>query len=162
MTIGNNDTNTAPKVVVKVVLSSRQRSLIESIDAELDLIERTVNGLLGDIEPGETAKRWKPEDDGTSHQRREENNFYLERMQTQKNHLLWAKNQIPNDPKFGLCIICEEEIPWERIVEIPHVKRCWTCKTTGRTKDELTGDISVKPLNNESTKLSNRHQYSGA
>ena len=32
-----------------------------------------------------------------------------------------------NDPSFGKCILCKKPIPMERILALPHIKKCVDC-----------------------------------
>ena len=66
-------------------------------------------------------------DAGSDHQEME-NAYYM--MQREDSFLKYLDKALAmiDDNTFGICIFCEELIPKERLMEVPHSNKCVTCK----------------------------------
>ena len=66
-------------------------------------------------------------DAGSDHQEME-NAYYM--MQREDSFIKYLDNALVmiEDSSFGICIICEELIPEERLMEVPHSNKCVVCK----------------------------------
>lgn len=46
-----------------------------------------------------------------------------------------ALRRLADDPEaFGICVACEEPIPLQRLVLLPHTRRCVTCQSNTETR----------------------------
>ena len=66
-------------------------------------------------------------DAGSDHQEMENAYYMMQREDSFIKYLDKALSMI-KDNTFGICIICEELIPKERLMEVPHSNKCVTCK----------------------------------
>tara|TARA_B100001113_G_C21105428_1_gene620668 strand:- start:180 stop:572 length:393 start_codon:yes stop_codon:yes gene_type:complete len=66
-------------------------------------------------------------DAGTDSYEREKGFHFMNRESNYYKHLTKALERI-NDGTFGVCKICEELIPEERMMEVPNATKCVQCK----------------------------------
>ena len=66
-------------------------------------------------------------DAGTDSYEREKGFHFMNRESNYYKHLTKALERI-NDGTFGVCQICEELIPEERMMEVPNATKCVRCK----------------------------------
>ena len=66
-------------------------------------------------------------DAGTDSYEREKGFHFMNRESNYYKHLTKALGRI-NDGTFGVCQICEELIPEERMIEVPNATKCVQCK----------------------------------
>mgnify|MGYP001188525571 FL=1 len=66
-------------------------------------------------------------DAGTDSYEREKGFHFMNRESNYYKHLTKALGRI-NDGTFGVCQICEELIPEERMMEVPNATKCVLCK----------------------------------
>ena len=66
-------------------------------------------------------------DAGTDSYEREKGFHFMNRESNYYKHLTKALGRI-NDGTFGVCQICEELIPEERMMEVPNATKCVQCK----------------------------------
>ena len=66
-------------------------------------------------------------DAGTDSYEREKGFHFMNRESNYYKHLTKALGRI-NDGTFGVCQICEELIPEERMIEAPNATKCVQCK----------------------------------
>ena len=66
-------------------------------------------------------------DAGSDHQEMENAYYMMQREDSFIKYLDKALSMI-EDNTFGICVICEELIPKERLMEVPHSTKCVTCK----------------------------------
>ena len=66
-------------------------------------------------------------DAGTDSYEREKGFHFMNRESNYYKHLTKALERI-NDGTFGVCQICEELIPEERMMEVPNATKCVQCK----------------------------------
>ncbi|MFL2983166.1 MAG: TraR/DksA family transcriptional regulator [Candidatus Neomarinimicrobiota bacterium] len=66
-------------------------------------------------------------DAGTDSYEREKGYHFMNRETDYYKHLSKALERI-NDGSFGICKICEELIPEERMMEVPNATKCVLCK----------------------------------
>ena len=67
-------------------------------------------------------------DAGSDHQELEKNYYWMARENKFLQYLNRALEMIKNGT-FGICITCGELIGKERLLEVPHTKSCFECKT---------------------------------
>ena len=66
-------------------------------------------------------------DAGTDSYEREKGFHFMNRESNYYKHLTKALGRI-NDGTFGICQICDELIPEERMMEVPNATKCVQCK----------------------------------
>ena len=66
-------------------------------------------------------------DAGTDSYEREKGFHFMNRESNYYKHLTRALGRI-NDGTFGICQICDELIPEERMMEVPNATKCVQCK----------------------------------
>ena len=66
-------------------------------------------------------------DAGTDSYEREKGFHFMNRESNYYKHLTKALERI-NDGTFGICQICDELIPEERMMEVPNATKCVQCK----------------------------------
>ena len=66
-------------------------------------------------------------DAGTDSYEREKGFHFMNRESNYYKHLTRALGRI-NDGTFGICQICDELIPEERMMEVPNATKCVKCK----------------------------------
>jgi DnaK suppressor protein len=67
-------------------------------------------------------------DVGTDSQEREKAFLWLSRENKYLSYLNSALERVKNG-EFGICIECGQQIPKERLEEVPHTQHCVACKT---------------------------------
>ena len=90
-----------------------------------DMKERTDN--LIDQSSANSIYSSHMADAGSDHQEME-NAYYM--MQREDSFLKYLDKALAmiDDNTFGICVFCEELIPKERLMEVPHSNKCVTCK----------------------------------
>ena len=90
-----------------------------------DMKERTDN--LIDQSSANSIYSSHMADAGSDHQEME-NAYYM--MQREDSFLKYLDKALAmiDDNTFGICVLCEELIPKERLMEVPHSNKCVTCK----------------------------------
>mgnify|MGYP001490158376 CR=1 FL=1 len=67
-------------------------------------------------------------DAGTDQQEMEKNYYMMDRENTYLQYLNRALEMI-EDATFGICVNCGQLINKERLLEVPHTRSCFECKT---------------------------------
>ena len=70
-------------------------------------------------------------DAGTDSHEQEKNFMLMNRGSDYLKNLEIALERI-NDGSFGVCVICGELIPAERMMEVPNATKCVNCKEKGK------------------------------
>ena len=70
-------------------------------------------------------------DAGSDQQEREKAFYWLSRENSYFQYLNRALDMI-NDGTFGICKICGEIINEERLIEVPHTTKCFSCKSNSQ------------------------------
>ena len=70
-------------------------------------------------------------DAGTDSYEREKGYHFMNRETDYYKYLMQALERI-DDGTFGICTICEELIPEERMLEVPNATKCVQCKENER------------------------------
>tara|TARA_Y100000768_G_scaffold89211_1_gene64154 strand:- start:2413 stop:2790 length:378 start_codon:yes stop_codon:yes gene_type:complete len=90
-----------------------------------DMKERTDN--LIDQSSANSIYSSHMADAGSDHQEMENAYYMMQREDSFIKYLDKALGMI-EDGTFGVCIICDQLIPKERLMEVPHSNKCVTCK----------------------------------
>ena len=90
-----------------------------------DMKERTDN--LIDQSSANSIYSSHMADAGSDHQEMENAYYMMQREDSFLKYLDKALSMI-DDNTFGICVLCDELIPKERLMEVPHSNKCVTCK----------------------------------
>ena len=105
----------------KVILEKKEKAISDLSDMK----ERTDN--LIDQSSANSIYSSHMADAGSDHQEMENAYYMMQREDSFLKYLDKALSMI-EDNTFGICMICEELIPKERLMEVPHSNKCVTCK----------------------------------
>ena len=103
------------------ILEKKEKALEDLVDMK----ERTDN--LIDQSSANSIYSSHMADAGSDHQEMENAYYMMQREDSFIKYLDKALSMI-KDNSFGICIICEELIPKERLMEVPHSNKCVACK----------------------------------
>ena len=108
--------------VFKLNILEKKKKAIKDL---VDMRERTDN--LIEQSSSNSIYSSHMADAGSDHQEME-NAYYM--MQREDSFIKYLDNALVmiEDSSFGICIICEELIPKERLMEVPHSNKCVVCK----------------------------------
>jgi DnaK suppressor protein len=111
----------------QVMTKGQRRKLTEKITTEIDMVKKLIAVLF------ESKKLLFPEDSGRRFSLREKikaesvKEGALRAAKSRLNKLERALKKI-NDTDFGICFICEQAIPFMRLIEMPAMSRCVRCE----------------------------------
>ena len=105
----------------KAILEKKEKALSDLSDMK----ERTDN--LIDQSSANSIYSSHMADAGSDHQEMENAYYMMQREDSFLKYLDKALSMI-EDNTFGICVVCEELIPKERLMEVPHSNKCVTCK----------------------------------
>ena len=97
----------------------------KALDDLVDMKERTDN--LIDQSSANSIYSSHMADAGSDHQEMENAYYMMQREDSFIKYLDKALSMI-KDKTFGICILCDELIPKERLLEVPHSNKCVGCK----------------------------------
>ena len=110
-------------------LESFKKTILEKKDKAIkdlsDMKDRTDN--LIDQSSANSIYSSHMADAGSDHQEMENAYYMMQREDSFIKYLDKALTMI-DDKTFGICMICEELIPKERLMEVPHSNKCVACK----------------------------------
>ena len=106
----------------KATILEKKQKALEDLG---DMKERTDN--LIDQSSANSIYSSHMADAGSDHQEMENAYYMMQREDSFIKYLDKALGMI-EDGTFGVCIICNELIPKERLLEVPHSNKCVTCK----------------------------------
>ena len=101
----------------------------KALDDLVDMKERTDN--LIDQSSANSIYSSHMADAGSDHQEMENAYYMMQREDSFIKYLDKALSMI-KDKTFGICILCDELIPKERLLEVPHSNKCVSCKETDK------------------------------
>ena len=110
---------------IKIFKASILEKKEKALDDLGDMKERTDN--LIEQSSANSIYSSHMADAGSDHQEMENAYYMMQREDSFIKYLDKALSMI-EDNTFGICIICEELIPKERLMEVPHSNKCVTCK----------------------------------
>jgi len=110
---------------IKIFKASILEKKEKALDDLGDMKERTDN--LIEQSSANSIYSSHMADAGSDHQEMENAYYMMQREDSFIKYLDKALSMI-KDNTFGICIICEELIPKERLMEVPHSNKCVTCK----------------------------------
>jgi len=105
------------------------KKLTEKIITDIDTVKKLISVLL------ESGKLLSPEDSGRRSSLGEKikaksvKEGALRAARSRLNKLERALKKI-DDLDFGICFICEQAIPFTRLIEMPEMSRCIRCEDT--------------------------------
>ena len=108
-------------------MSNEQRlKLAATINKQLDYLKQEIEATKKSLEP--VATQCSKSDPQRAEQMQNQEIIYKNFAFAQRryNSLLETKKCL-NDEDFGLCIVCDEAIAFERLLLIPETKQCITC-----------------------------------
>jgi len=121
----------------KVKLNKFRKSILKRMDEISNEMDDIKGGLMdrGNPKAGlsqDSVYSVHMADAGTDSFEQEKNFMLMSRESDYYKKLSWALERIDKEV-FGVCVICEELIVEERMVEVPNATKCVDCKT----KDKL-------------------------
>ena len=121
-----------PKKYSKTKLAAFRKSIekkLEDVVHELDDIKHTLDkNTRGTASMSQdSVYSVHMADAGTDSYEREKGYHFMNRETDYYKHLTKALERI-DDGTFGICSICEELIPEERMMEVPNATKCVGCK----------------------------------
>ncbi len=111
-------------------------SFKKSIEARLDDVEHDLGDIKENLDHNTRGTASMSQDSvysvhmadaGTDSYEREKGYHFMNRETDYFKHLTKALERIA-DGSFGVCVICEELIPEERMMEVPNATKCVQCK----------------------------------
>ena len=106
----------------KVIIEKREKIMDDIAQSK----ERTEEMIQGDTINAVYSSHMA--DAGSDQQEREKAFYWLSRENSYFQYLNRALEMI-EDGTFGLCKICGNLINEERLMEVPHTKKCFDCKS---------------------------------
>lgn len=121
-----------PKKYSKTKLAAFRKSIEQKLDEvvhDLDDIKETLdNNTRGTASMSQdSVYSVHMADAGTDSYEREKGYHFMNRETDYYKYLIKALERI-EDGTFGICSICEELIPEERMMEVPNATKCVQCK----------------------------------
>ena len=122
----------APKKYSKTKLASFKKS----IEAKLDDVVHDLGDIKDNLDTNTRGTASMSQDSvysvhmadaGTDSYEREKGYHFINRETDYYKHLAKALERI-KDGTFGICGICEDLIPEERMMEVPNATKCVQCK----------------------------------
>lgn len=113
----------------QVMTKGQSKKLTDKITTEIDMVKKHIAVIL------ESKELLSPEDSGRRFSLREKiktqsvKERELRAAKSRLNKLARALKKI-NDPDFGICFICEQAVPFTRLIEMPEMSRCVRCEDT--------------------------------
>jgi DnaK suppressor protein len=113
----------------QVMTKGQSKKLTDKITTEIDTVKKHIAVML------ESKELPSPEDSGRRSGLREKiktqsvKERELRAAKSRLNKLARALKKI-NDPDFGICFICEQSVPFTRLIEMPEMSRCVRCEDT--------------------------------
>jgi len=102
---------------------------VKAIDEMENIKENSINER-GNLDSGarDSNYAYHMADVGTDSHEREKSYLWYSRENKFIQYLDEALERIRNG-SYGICIECNEKIPHDRLIEVPHTKQCIPCKT---------------------------------
>ena len=107
----------------------QNKKLTEKITTEIVVVKKLLAGLLESrrlLSPEDSVRRFSLQEKIQAESVKE---AALRAAKSRLNKLERALQKI-HDPDFGLCFICEQAIPFTRLIEMPEMSRCIGCEVT--------------------------------
>tara|TARA_B100000287_G_C20571666_1_gene756781 strand:+ start:739 stop:1131 length:393 start_codon:yes stop_codon:yes gene_type:complete len=110
----------------------------KSIQTKLDEIANDLDGIKDNIDTNTRGTASLSQDSvysvhmadaGTDSYEREKGYHFINRETDYYKFLTQALERV-DDGSFGVCVICNELIPEERMMEVPNATKCVKCKET--------------------------------
>jgi RNA polymerase-binding transcription factor DksA len=115
------------------ILAQEKRDLIKKIDAAIETAEKDIISLNKETGNLTTSQSWNSGEHGSDVHNQDKASHLIKRLQDKITNLEIARNKIITDKTYGLCNSCQELIPFKRLIEVPHAKLCFQCKTNVET-----------------------------
>ncbi|MBX9792774.1 MAG: TraR/DksA family transcriptional regulator [Burkholderiaceae bacterium] len=127
-------------------LSDEQRTtLLHALQMRQHALERQMSSHLQDQSRVEFARELLQQDGDDAPQRASDREVdqTLSDLDRQTLAAVSEAQQRLNTDEFGLCIDCDEPIPFERLLIEPEARRCMACQSTHEAHHEPTHERSV-------------------
>ena len=117
---------------------TKLNSFKKSIQSKLDEIAEDLDGIKDNIDTNTRRTASLAQDSvysvhmadaGTDSYEREKGYHFMNRETDYYKFLVQALERI-EDGSFGVCVLCKELIPEERMMEVPNATKCVKCKET--------------------------------
>tara|TARA_B100001996_G_C18442396_1_gene508903 strand:- start:183 stop:575 length:393 start_codon:yes stop_codon:yes gene_type:complete len=117
---------------------TKLNSFKKSIQSKLDKLAEDLDGIKDNIDTNTRRTASLAQDSvysvhmadaGTDSYEREKGYHFMNRETDYYKFLLQALERI-EDGSFGVCVLCKELIPEERMMEVPNATKCVKCKET--------------------------------
>ena len=121
---------------VKTYSKTKLKQFKKSIEAKLNNIVGEMNDLKDNLDTNTSGNSSMSQDGvysvhmadaGTDSYEREKGFHFMNRESDYYKYLTKALGRIA-DGSFGICTICDELIPEERMIEVPNATKCVLCK----------------------------------
>jgi RNA polymerase-binding protein DksA len=109
---------------IKDVLLEKRQGILDDLG---DLRESDVSSTLKDASGENSAYSFHMADVGTDNMEREKAFFFATREGKYLKQVEQALDRI-EEGTFGICVDCEQPIPWARLEAVPTATRCVPCK----------------------------------
>jgi DnaK suppressor protein len=121
---------------VKTYSKTKLKQFKKSIEAKLNNVVGEMNDLKENLDTNTSGNSSMAQDGvysvhmadaGTDSYEREKGFHFMNRESDYYKYLTKALGRIA-DGSFGICTICDELIPEERMIEVPNATKCVLCK----------------------------------
>ena len=125
-------------MTIKKYPKKKLNSFKKSIQSKLDEIAEDLDGIKDNIDTNTRRTASLAQDSvysvhmadaGTDSYEREKGYHFMNRETDYYKFLVQALERI-EDGSFGVCVLCKELIPEERMMEVPNATKCVKCKET--------------------------------